>query len=284
MNSTKKTNIALLAGILFFICSNLAESQNIISGRINTEGKFSFQYGTIEARIKLPKTANGLWPAFWLLGDDFSTAGWPECGEIDIMEMGNKTGIDNGTQEYFLTQAAHWGKMINGGHPNYAKSGEYVYNLQDDFHVFTMTWDENNIRMYIDDNPNATYDILINSREGDYPVIDYFHKPYFILFNLAVGGSFSQIYAGSRITALNSSNNYEANMYVDYVRVYDTQKNLLWEDTFDGPVLDETKWNIEENSTGGGNHELQLYTRENVSIGIEPQSGKSCLVLSAKVK
>ena len=60
-----------------------------VSGRLNTSGHFQFCYGKVEGRIRLPRTANGLWPAFWLLGADFQTNSWPRCGEIDIMEMGN---------------------------------------------------------------------------------------------------------------------------------------------------------------------------------------------------
>jgi hypothetical protein len=71
-------------------------------------------------------------------------------------------------------------------------------------------------------------------------------------------------------------------MYVDYVRVYDSNGNTLMYDDFDGGTLDEKKWNVEENDDGGGNNELQLYRRPNVSVGAEPETGKSCLVLTAR--
>ena len=83
--------------------------KSFTSGRLNSGGKFAFTYGKIESRILLPKTANGLWPAFWMLGADFKSVGWPRCGEIDILEMGNSTGISAGTQDRFFNGACHWG-------------------------------------------------------------------------------------------------------------------------------------------------------------------------------
>ena len=67
-----------------------------VRGRIRTQDKIMFQYGTVEARIRIPDLANGLWPAFWTLGNDISTVGWPRCGEIDVMEMGESNAIANG--------------------------------------------------------------------------------------------------------------------------------------------------------------------------------------------
>lgn len=78
------------------------KGDKIYSGRVNSQGKKSFQYGKIEASIKLPQTANGLWPAFWMMGDN--NMPWPQCGEIDIMEMGQENGIINGTSETISTQ------------------------------------------------------------------------------------------------------------------------------------------------------------------------------------
>jgi beta-glucanase (GH16 family) len=262
------------------------ENENsITSGRVNTNGKFSFKYGRIEASIKLPKTANGLWPAFWLLGVDFTTAGWPQCGEIDIMEMGNKEGIDNKTQDRQFSGAAHWGTIAdNGTHPNYALSVVSPYSLQDDdFHLYTLTWDENTLEMYLDLDKypsNAPYYVMDISVDELKP---YFHKEFFILFNLAIGGSFSRIYDINQVSALHAQNDYTANMYVDFVRVYDKSDKLLWEDAFDSSTVDANKWNVEENNSGGGNNELQTYSRNNVSITVEPKSGNKCLTITAKL-
>lgn len=293
----KKNKLSLSAFIFFFLalfygCSAetpIAQDVNkdsVTSGRINTNGKFSFKYGKIEASIKLPPTANGLWPAFWLLGVDFTTAGWPQCGEIDIMEMGSKEGIDNVMQDRLFSGATHWGRIANNGsHPNYALSVVSPYSLQDDnFHLYSLKWDENILAMYLDldkypdNDPYYIIDISTNELK------EYFHKDFFILFNLAIGGDFSRIYDINQISALHAQNDYTANMYVDFVKVYDKSDNLLWEDTFDGTTIDPNKWNIEENNSGGGNNELQTYTRNNVSITVEPKSKKKCLTITAKLK
>jgi len=252
----------------------------ISSARINTLGKFSFLYGSIEANIKMPNTADGLWPAFWLLGADYETIGWPGCGEIDIVEMGGRTGITSGIQQTFFAQGCHWGELAGGGHPNYTLEYNNPVNLQDDFHLYRMAWDEQMIRLYVDNAQWFTMDI--NVFDGPYPAGNYFHKPFCIILNLAVGGDYPGIYSREEITALNKENDYSAAMYVDYVKVYDEKNVLIWEDNFDDPVLDETKWNIEVNDFGGGNHELQSYRRSNVSIDIEPVTGKNCLILKTK--
>lgn len=195
------------------------------SGRLTTQNKMSIKYGKIEARIKLPKTANGLWPAFWTLGADISSVGWPKCGEIDILEMGNTNGIKNGTQEKYFNGACHWGESWNNGsYPNYAKATTNSYSLQDDFHLYTLIWDENAIKMYLDLDkyPNNTpyYEMAINGEDVAGNPRRYFHKQNFVIFNLAIGGNFPQIWDINKITALNANNNYETNMYVDFIRIY----------------------------------------------------------------
>jgi len=211
------------------------------SGRINTLNNMSFKHGKLEASIRFPHTANGLWPAFWMMGSDYPTVGWPKCSEIDICEMGNRAGINAGTQDRHIIGACHWGD-VSANHPNYALDFTSPYGLQDDFHLFTLVWDNNYIRMYLDwdNNPNATpyyemYIPILAGQEADHPS-NYFHKQSFVLFNLAVGGNFPQIWDINQITALNAGNNYEAKMYVDFVKLY--QKGLPEEnEEYTGPVL-----------------------------------------------
>ena len=195
------------------------------SGRITTNDHVVFTRGIIESRIKLPETANGLWPAFWLLGNDFPQNGWPRCGEIDILEMGNAEGIANGTQDRYFNGACHWGYYHNGGYPNYAKSTTNSYSLQDgEFHTFTLEWDEHFISMYLDrdTHPKAApyYRIGVSDMSNDWGTGYYFQHDFFVIFNLAVGGMFTGIISPANITALN---NGDASMYVDWVRIY--QKN-----------------------------------------------------------
>ena len=256
-----------------------AESQTpvpvISSGRVNTLGKFSFQYGSIEARIKMPATANGLWPAFWLLGADHETVGWPGCGEIDIVEMGGDKGITKRQQATLFDQSCHWGSNTPGGLFSYTMGFVAPASLQNGFHLYRMDWNASRISMFVDGLPYFVMDI-------NDAVSAYFQKPFSILLNLAVGGDYMGIYNADKITALNKGNNFSAAMYIDYVRVKDEQGNITWNDEFNGPLLDESKWNIEVNDSGGGNHELQSYRRGNVSIGNAPGTNDSCLIITAK--
>lgn len=195
------------------------------SGRITTKNKIAFKHGKIEAAIKLPQTANGLWPAFWMMGNDFDQVGWPRCGETDIMEFGNATGIANGTQDRYFNGACHWGTAWND-HRQHANAITNSYSLQDgEFHIYTCIWDQDKVAMYVDldRNPNASpyYIMTIPETTTDqtHPGY-YFHKENFILFNLAVGGNFPGIWDINGITALNEGNNYQQSMYVNYVKIY----------------------------------------------------------------
>jgi hypothetical protein len=136
--------------------------------------------------------------------------------------------------------------------------------------------------MFLDGDTEPYYDMTTAVFDGEYPAGNYFYRDFFVLFNLAVGGDFPQIYDPSKISALDRDNNFTASLYVDYLRFYDPEGVLVWNDEFDGSALDESWWNVEVNDFGGGNNEIQSYRRENVSLGPEPVSGKNCLVLSAR--
>lgn len=196
--------------------------KNATSGRLNTRDRFSVKYGKIEASIKLPKTADGLWPAFWMLGADHAVVGWPKSGEIDIMEFGNDYGIKNGLQDKYFNGALHWGPDWNGGaYPNFAQHFTSEYGLQDDFHLYTLIWDETKISMYLDldKNPSAKpyFEMNITDVKNINSPGHYFHKEFFIILNLAVGGNFTKIWDINKVTGLS---NGEAKMYVDFVKVY----------------------------------------------------------------
>lgn len=220
------------------------------SGRLKTFGKMSFKHGKIEARIKLPKTANGLWPAFWMMGADFPTVGWPKCGEMDILEMGNANGINRGTQDKYFSTWFHWGESWNNGsYPNWGKDFTSATGIQDDFHLFTLIWDDVAVKSYIDldKNPTATpiCEMAINGADVAGNAAHYFHKKFFVIFNLAIGGNFTQIWDINKITALNAANNYESCMYVDYVKVY--QQGVAGEE-YSGPKLTATSQVIANNA------------------------------------
>jgi beta-glucanase (GH16 family) len=163
------------------------------SGKITSFGKFSTQYGRIEASIKMPMGA-GMWPAFWMLGTNINVVNWPTCGEIDIMEHINADNTIYGTM--------HWN--LNG-HVSYG--GTTTNSTPGSYHLYAVEWDANSIRWYVDDTLYVTGNIA-NNINGT----DAFHLPFFIILNLAVGGSFPNIAVDNSILP--------ASMYVDYVRVY----------------------------------------------------------------
>ncbi|MGG1314598.1 MULTISPECIES: RICIN domain-containing protein [Cohnella] len=166
---------------------------NYTSARLKTQGKKSFKYGRIEARIKLPK-GQGLWPAFWTLGADIGTVGWPKSGEIDIMEHVNN---ENNTHGYI-----HWDA---NGHASYGGPSHTIDVTQ--YHVYSIEWTPSAIKWFIDgvQFKEANIENNINSTEE-------FHKEHFILLNMAVGGN----WPGSP----DASTVFPAKMFVDYVRVY----------------------------------------------------------------
>lgn len=207
--------------------------KNATSGRLTTQYKVALKYGKAEASIKMPKTANGLWPAFWLLGADINVNNWPASGEIDIMEMGDVVGINNNVQDRYFSGACHWASDVDGSHRYYGRPTTNSYGLQDDFHLFTMIWDADNIKFYLDldkyPTANPYYTLPISGNSSATKPDNYFHKQYFLILNLAVGGDFPNIWDINGVTALN---NGDAKMYVDFVKVY--QKGDEGEE-FNGP-------------------------------------------------
>ena len=273
------------------IYSQTPRQLTITSGRVNTLGKFNFQYGRLDISVKLPKTADGLWPALRLIETDNNKAPGPDCGEIVLLEMGHFSGIKAGTQDRLYSGAAHWGPAgQDGSRPSHAVFQKNVYGLQHgDFHLFTLIWTPRYIRMYLDLDkiPEEQRDHAIPYFEMEItPELEkYFCKPFYLIMNLAAGGNYTGITGpGSmeNISALNKDNKYQAAMYVDYVRVYNEEGKLVFNDEFNGSRLDTAKWNIEANNDDGGSQELQSYRRQNVLLDKDRASGKNCLVLSAK--
>jgi beta-glucanase (GH16 family) len=136
--------------------------------------------------------------------------------------MGHADGIRNNCQDRYFNGACHWGYYENGGYPNYGKSTAYRYSLQDgEFHLFTLYWNNEKVSMYVDQDkyPDVApyYEMLINDKSSNVSPGNYFHHDFFLLFNLAVGGNFPQLYNKEEISALQQS---EAKMYVNFVKVY----------------------------------------------------------------
>ncbi len=170
---------------------------SVTSGRVETNGVFSQAYGRFEARIQLPK-GQGMWPAFWLLGENYASVGWPACGEIDIMESRGSA------------PATVLGSIHGPGGDSYTEG----FNLPggatfaDAFHVFALEWEPGELRWYVDNQLFETQasDLLPASQ----PWV--FDHPFFIILDLAVGGTFGG--------ATSSATTFPQTMVVDYVRVY----------------------------------------------------------------
>ena len=212
----RDTNIFLEDGIL--VLQGLVEpgyygtdytgteySSDYTSGRINTDNKVSRTYGRFDVRAKLPK-GKGTWPAIWMLGESISTIGWPDCGEIDIMEhVGFDDGMIHGsihTEEYNHMS-------------NTQKSGsKFLSTATDSFHVYSLQWSPHYLRYLID---NETYFFVYNDSDGDtgkWP----FDEPHYIILNLAIGGD----WGGAQGV---SPSAFPMRMLVDYVRVFEKSDN-----------------------------------------------------------
>ncbi|NER19021.1 glycoside hydrolase family 16 protein [Spongiivirga citrea] len=191
-------NVTVQNGILLITAQEESfEGSSYTSARLLTKDRFEQQYGRFEARIRLPY-GQGIWPAFWMLGADINENPWPAAGEIDIMEY-------RGQNPSVLIGSVH-GPGYNGGN---AISKEYTLpndRFDTGFHVFGIEWSPEKINFYVDD-------VLYNQiTPADVTGEWVFNKPFYILMNLAVGGSF--------VGSPNAETVFPQTMLVDYVRVY----------------------------------------------------------------
>ncbi|MDZ4257644.1 MAG: glycoside hydrolase family 16 protein [Gemmatimonadales bacterium] len=171
------------------------------SARMTTEGKREFREGKFEARIKLP-VGQGIWPAFWMLGTDLPTVGWPQSGEIDIMEYRG--------QEPSIVHGSLHGPGYSGGQALTRRFTLPAGRFDDDFHLFTITWTANEIRWYVDGELYQT------AEPGFVSGPWVFNKPFYLILNVAVGGGF--------VGSPNSSTTFPQTMLVDWVRVYEQDR------------------------------------------------------------
>jgi beta-glucanase (GH16 family) len=171
------------------------------SASINTKNKKGFLYGRMEMRAKLPD-GKGLWPAFWMLGTSFEgDSDWPECGELDIMEL---VGGSEGDSTVYAN--IHCPNPNGEWHFSYEGGNTFVLQGQkfsDDYHIIGIEWDENEIKWYVDDNYYFTADIRH---------IPCFHREQFILLNLAVGGGWPG--------APDENTVFPKKYYIDWIRYY----------------------------------------------------------------
>ncbi len=168
------------------------------SARILTEGLFAHEYGRFEARIKIPR-GQGTWPAFWMLGSNFDTVGWPDCGEIDVME-------EIGSQPQTV-----YGSMHGLGYTGSLIGSSYTLpkgTLADAYHVYAVEWSASKISWYVDGvryETRTRKDLPAGAKWA-------FDHPFYITLNLAIGGD----WPGSP----DATTRFPAKLLVDYVRVY----------------------------------------------------------------
>ena len=175
------------------------DSTTYTSTRLKTQGKASWTYARVEARIQIPR-GQGIWPAFWMLGDNITTVGWPGCGEIDIMEnIGREPSVNHGSTH---------GPGYSGGN---SVTGLFMLpggaRFSDDFHVFAVQWAVQTITFSVD---GVAYKTVTPSSlpSGASWVFD---SPFFLILNVAVGGNFPGNPDGTT--------QFPQDMIVDYVRV-----------------------------------------------------------------
>lgn len=230
---------------------------SVTSGRINTKNKFSFKFGKVEARIKAP-TDKGMWPAFWMLGKNIDSEGWPGCGEIDIMEISNYLHNDKTS-----LCTIHWKDEESNTHQAYGTKKQLGESLSQDYHEYEVEWDEQRIVGKID---NIIYFVKVI----DPASMDAFLKEFFLVLNVAVGGSLGG--------APDASTNWPQNMYVDWVRVYQNSESLIPIETY-GIFTDNTP--VDDGLTVGLNAEIYVWENTLAAGTIPPYEGANGISFSS---
>ena len=196
------------------------------SSRITPKNKKNFKYGKIEARIKMPKF-KGVWPAFWMLGANQDSVGWPKCGEIDIMEAINDENLVYGT--------LHW--FHDPGNNNADSGSSVAVADRTEYHVYGVEWTADKLRWYVDGKVYRTMDVSNDS-------FSEVRKEYFVIFNMAIGGQ----WPGYDI----DETAFPATMEVDWVRAYKKVEETTTKYT--GPMITVTEDAVETCSEKWGSY------------------------------
>lgn len=190
--TSRTDNVTVSGGTLKIIAKKESYSgSSYTSTRMLTKDKFSFKYGKVEARIKLPAGV-GTWPAFWMLGNNIASVGWPACGEIDVVEH---VGVNLNKIYGTLHHPGHSGGNADGG-------TVIISNATTEFHKYTVEWTATSFNFLVDDVSFYTF-----GNQSTLP----FNQNFFMIVNVAMGGNF-----GGPIDPAFTS----ATMEVDYIRVY----------------------------------------------------------------
>lgn len=189
-----KSNHVVKDGILTI--SAKLEDSVYTSTRITTKNKVEFTYGKIEIRAKLPE-GKGLWPAFWMLGSNISEVGWPQCGEVDILEY---VGKEPETVFMSLHTQSSYANTVN-------TKKIFIDNIEDGFHVYTANWTKDNIEFFVDQQLIYTFSPE-NKTIDEWP----FNQPFYVILNLAIGGNFGGPDIDNSI--------FPQQFMIDYIRIY----------------------------------------------------------------
>lgn len=194
--TAREDNVVIEDGILKITAKRENfEEANYTSSRIKTQGRYNFTYAKVEVRAKLP-AATGTWPAIWMLGSNITTVGWPNCGEIDIMEQ---KGWDKTKISSAIHNQSSYANTVNSRVLSLPSSTS-------EFHVYSVNWTPSEISFSVDDNVYYTYSPSTQTIEN-WP----FDKPQFIILNVALGGNTGGVIPDDFT---------EGTMEIDYVRVY----------------------------------------------------------------
>lgn len=196
-NYTNSTNNVALDGNGNLVITAIKNGNAFTSARVKTQGLFSHAYGKVEARIKTPY-GPGIWPAFWMLGDNINEVSWPNCGEIDIMELkGNEPNVIHGSLH---------GPGYSGGSAKTKSYGLQNARFDTDYHVFGVEWKENQIDFFVDGY------LYQRVKSTDVTGNWVYNHPFYLILNVAVGGNF--------VGFPTDGTSFPQKMYIDYVRVY----------------------------------------------------------------
>lgn len=200
LQSYQSSNTTMQDGHLIITAKQEAGSSGAeyTSSRIISQDKFEFRYGRVDIRAALPE-GKGMWPALWMLGSNFDQVGWPACGEIDIMEKVGGAGLENE-----IHGTVHWD--ADGNNANYGGSVDLSTNVTNQFHVYSIEWDSQEIRWYVDD-------VQFHNIDTTPPSLDEFRRTFFFIMNVAVGGT----WPGDP----DASTTFPQHMIVDYIRVFE---------------------------------------------------------------
>ncbi|MGB3466334.1 MAG: glycoside hydrolase family 16 protein [Cyclobacteriaceae bacterium] len=203
----KEGSVEVSEGTLKIYAKRKGKGQKVgdyTSARLNS--KQSFTYGRMEIRAKIPAhKGNGLWPALWMLGENIKTVGWPQCGEIDLMEY---VSYDPGIVHFTIHSKAN-----NHVDNTQASSGPLkLDDIEEEFHSYGILWTDEYIKFYVDeiDNIKYVFEKPTPANADNWP----FDKPFYFLMNIAVGGAW-----GGKEGV--DDNIFPATMEIDYVRVYE---------------------------------------------------------------